>query len=111
MSRECSLVIGIVGWAILFCLPGCGEKSVDGGETVTVVYLCKETKKVVRAPLQPSPAVNPETGRKTLYRALYCSKCKKWHAIPPGEERSGNPLRYRCPKHHSAMSADGPVKK
>ena len=90
-------------------LSGCGGETPAAGETENVVYLCRETKKIVRAPLQPTPAVNPATGRKTLVRALYCTKCKKWHAVPPAMEQSGNPMRYQCPKHKIDLSADGPL--
>ena len=76
-----------------------------------VVYLCRETQKLLKAPAQPVPAVNPDTGRPTLYRALYCSDCKKWHAVPPPDVFPGNPLSYPCPKHRRPMSAAGPLEK
>ena len=110
MRKQILAFTAVAAMTLLF-VSGCGDEQVAAEESNDVVYLCKETKKVVRAPLQPTPAVNPETGRKTLFRALYCSRCKKWHAIPPSEERSGNPLRYRCPKHKSTMSPNGPAKK
>jgi hypothetical protein len=106
-----TLAITVMAACLLSFVSGCGDEQMAAEESNNVVYLCKETKKVVRAPLHPTPAVNPETGRKTLFRALYCSRCKKWHAIPPSEERSGNPLRFNCPRHKSAMSLNGPVKK
>ena len=97
--------IAIVG---VVAMPGCSDAPADEPQK-SVVYICRETRQFRRAPPQPSPIVNPKTGRKTMFRALYCSRCKRWHAIPPAEERSGNPLRYQCPKHHCAMSLEGPM--
>lgn len=91
-------------------IAGCGggKPSSAAATEKQVVYLCSETKQIVRAPLQPTPAVNPATGRKTLVRALYCEKCRSWHPIPPAIEQGGNPLRYQCPKHKIDMSPEGP---
>ena len=72
------------------------------------VYFCRETQKPVVAAVQPTPAVHPATGRKTLIRALYCLRCKKWRAIPTDHAVNGNPLATKCPKHKCAMTADGP---
>ena len=73
------------------------------------VYLCRETKALIRLPAQAVPAVNPHTGRATLFRALYCAACRKWHPVPPPEVFAGNPMTYPCPNHQCAMTADGPI--
>ncbi|HUG91805.1 MAG TPA: hypothetical protein VML55_13285 [Planctomycetaceae bacterium] len=74
-----------------------------------VVYLCRETQELIRGRPQPTPAVNPETGRPTLYRALYCAKCEKWQAVAPSEVYGGNPLSTVCPRHREPMSPEGPL--
>jgi hypothetical protein len=83
--------------------------SSETSEDENVVYICQETGKVLRAPADQIPALNPETGHNTLYRALYCGTCAKWYPLPPPDARNANPLGYRCPKHDTAMSTDGPI--
>lgn len=102
----------LVGLAMLgywIFSPSSQEGNASENVMETVPYLCRETKQVVRVPLGSVPAVNPATGRATLFRALYCPDCKKWHAVPPPDVFPGNPLTYSCPKHHRAMTADGPL--
>jgi hypothetical protein len=81
----------------------------EGEAEQPVVYLCQETNKVVVAPPEAVPARNPATGRYTLYRALYCGTCAKWHALPTPDARNSNPLGYRCPQHKTPMSSEGPI--
>lgn len=71
-------------------------------------YYCTETKTWVQAPPQGPPAINPQTGRKTLGLALYCPECKKWHPVPPPPVHPGNPLGFQCPRHKIAMQVEGP---
>jgi len=75
------------------------------------VYVCRETKEVVVAPVQPTPAINPATGRKTLLRALYCPEGKRWRAVPPDAATNGHPMNSKCPQHHCRLTADGPLPK
>jgi hypothetical protein len=99
------LGVGLLGYGIFSASSPAESASADAA----VVYVCRETKQLVQAPPQQVPAVNPNTGRATLYRAMYCADCRKWHAVPPPEAFPGNPLTYRCPKHHHQMTADGPI--
>jgi hypothetical protein len=92
---------------LLLAVAGCGSQSAESGNEV--VYICNETKQLVTAELQPVPAVNPTTGRPTLLRALYCEKCRKWHAVPPPEVFPDHPAKYPCPKHGMPMSETGPM--
>lgn len=50
-----------------------------------VAYLCLETQELVYGPVQPVPALNPATGRRTLVRAVYSARDDKWVAAPPEE--------------------------
>lgn len=78
-------------------------------ESAQVVYLCRETKQLVVGPPQPTPAVNPRTGRPTLVRSLYCAKCRRWRAVPPPDVHPGNPMTWPCPVHRQTMSPEGPL--
>lgn len=92
-----------------FLTPGSQEGNAQESVIETVPYICRETKQVIEAPVSPVPAVNPNTGRATLFRALYCSDCKKWHAVPPPDVFPGNPVTYPCPKHRQPMTNEGPL--
>lgn len=101
----------IVGIAAYWLLPDRSSTNTASAETVPdVAYLCKETKQLIKAPPQQVPALNPKTGRATLYRALYCAECKTWQVVPPPDVYPGNPLTYPCPKHRRQMTATGPLK-
>lgn len=93
---------------MLVSASGCGGES-SATEQDTVVYVCTEDKTLVNAPVQPTPAEHPETGRPTLLRALYCKTCDKWHAVPPPAVYPRDPLSYVCPRHDQPMSAEGPL--
>ncbi len=74
------------------------------------VYVCSETGRTIVAAAEPTPAVNPETGRRTLLRGLYCDQCRKWYPVPPAHREGTNPLHQRCPKHHTPLSQNGPLR-
>jgi hypothetical protein len=50
-----------------------------------VTYVCLETREVFTGPVQDIPALNPETGRKTLVPALYSTRTKEWVPAPSEE--------------------------
>jgi hypothetical protein len=99
--------VAILGYWTLS--PSSPEGNASENPSETVPYLCRETKQVVMAPLGSVPHVNPKTGRATLFRALHCPDCKKWHAVPPPDVFPGNPLTYPCPKHKKPMTTNGPL--
>ncbi len=107
MKYVLSLVV--IGVGAYWVLPD-RSRAQSADADPNVVYLCRETKALIKAPPQPVPALNPKTGRKTLYRALYCAECKNWQPVPPPDMYSGNPLTYHCPKHRRQMTASGPRK-
>jgi hypothetical protein len=100
------VLIASVSYWLLSADSSAESASAEGG---SVVYLCRESQGLFRLPAQPVPALNPETGRATLYRALYCPTCRKWQPVPPADVFPGNPLSYPCPKHQRTMRADGPM--
>ena len=50
-----------------------------------VVYICLETQEVIEGPVEPTPAINPNTGRRTLVPAIYSNATKKWVPAPNEE--------------------------
>ena len=109
MSRwTIGVVLVIACGALLVCLrPSDSEE--DEEPAPDPVYICRDTGKLVSMAFEPAPAVNPETGKRTLFLALYCDTCKKWHAVPPPDVFRGNPFSYPCPVHHQPMAATGPM--
>jgi hypothetical protein len=110
--KQLKYIAPLLGLAILgywIFSPASREGNASENTIETVPYICRETKQIVEAPLTQVPAVNPNTGRATLFRALYCPACKKWHTVPPPDVFPGNPLMYPCPKHHRPMTMDGPM--
>jgi len=73
-----------------------------------VVYVCKETGEAFELPHQEVPALNPNTGRRTLYQGVYCSDCNRWYPAPVANHRGGNPKAPTCPIHKTAMTFEGP---
>jgi hypothetical protein len=108
--KYAGLLVG-VGLLAYWVLPaGSPARSAATDSPTDVAYLCRETSQLILAPPQQVPAVNPQTGRATLFRALYCPDCQDWRAVPPPETFSGNPLTYPCPKHKRQMTATGPLR-
>ncbi|MFQ5731121.1 MAG: hypothetical protein ACE5KM_04095 [Planctomycetaceae bacterium] len=99
---------GLPGGIVAVVICGCAA-SESSKTQKTAVYFDRETKAIVVAAVQPTPAVHPRTGRRTLVRALYCAKCRKWKAVPPDAVRNGHPRNHKCPKHGCALTADGPL--
>ncbi|MCC7421834.1 MAG: hypothetical protein IT428_16265 [Planctomycetaceae bacterium] len=90
-------------------LAGCSDGKSGHAAIEPMVYVDTETGKVVQAPPEPTPAVNPDTGKKTLMPGLYCSRCKKWYPSAPLEVAQRNPSSRMCPKHRTPMETKGPV--
>lgn len=74
-----------------------------------ITFICRETKTLSRGPRQPTPAVNPATGRATLVQALYCPQCKKWRAAPPEAMRERFATGPVCPVHRAPLSETEPL--
>lgn len=77
-------------------------------EAADIVYVCRETGDVMKAPAGPTPALNPKTGKRTLVRGLYCSKCGEWKPSPPSSAFQSNPRHLRCAKDGTPLATDGP---
>ena len=111
MQNNLPKVVAAVGsvaflFGTVFGTAGCNSTA-QSSENVT--YVCTESGKVVVAPAQPQPAVNPETGKKTLLRGVYCPQCSKWYATPSPDHARGNPRELQCRVHNIPMTYDGPI--
>lgn len=80
----------------------------DSPAPAEIMYVCRETGALILGPRQPTPAVNPKTGRATLAQALYCPQCGGWRAAPPAELRDRFPAGPVCPKHRAPLAESGP---
>ncbi|MBL8849436.1 MAG: hypothetical protein JNG89_07120 [Planctomycetaceae bacterium] len=96
---------------LLLMLSGCGGDSVaESPVAVQQVYFDVQSKRAVVAEASTeTPAVHPETGRRTLMPALYCTQCAAWRAAPPLQELQRNPQARLCPKCKGPLAADGPL--
>lgn len=105
------IALAVLAAAALFLLPPFewGGPSAGGQADDHVTYICRETNAISTGPPQPTPAVNPQTGRPTLLRALYCERCRAWQPAPPSDAHQGNPLAMLCRKDGSALSLKGPL--
>ncbi len=89
---------------------GCSNQDAAADDQQTkVAYYCKETKKIIVTTKQETPAINPETGRRTLFPTMYCEQCKAWRPIPSVEQAQKNEGARQCPKCKKMMVVDGPL--
>ena len=109
MSRWTIGVVLVVGCGLLIAFLSPRAEVEEDEPAPDPVYICRDSGRLVSMPFEPAPAVNPDTGKRTLYLALYCDTCKKWHAVPPPDVYRGNPFSYPCPVHHQPMAATGPM--
>ena len=105
-----------IRWTALVCiLATCGLLAtwmLGGAEADSrqpMVYVCLETQQVMTAPPQPTPAINPHTGRRTLMPGMYCSACRAWTAAPPWDVLQRSPQAALCRTHQQPRSFDGPL--
>lgn len=97
-------VLGIGGYSAFQWVTRPNTVAAAAPLSPVITYLCRETKKIVRGPRQPVPAINPATGRATLIPALYCHECRKWRAAPPEAMRERMPTGPLCPVHRVPLS-------
>ncbi len=101
-------------WLVLVAttaLAGCGgsEPPSQTGREGKMVYVDTVTKKATVMEVADSfPATHPRTGKRTLMPALYCSKCSKWHPVPPLDQINRKPRATQCLKTGAPLTADGP---
>jgi hypothetical protein len=80
----------------------------DGESLHRSVFVCRETGELFLAAGMPAPGIHPDTGRATLWPALYCPECETWSASPPIERIYGHVDLLDCPKCRMRRTFDGP---
>ena len=105
-TRSLWIGLGVVisGLVLLLLAVRTGNRVMHTVAAPPVVYLDRQTGQLVVASPEP---VHLDAGRPARVRALYCSRCERWCAVP--STYPGNPRSYLCPRHHRPMSEDGPI--
>ena len=88
---------------------GCGDTTATSSIENRTAYVCRESAQIVVAAVQATPAVHPETGRRTPMPALYCPQCRQWYPAPPLEVLQRSPGAAVCPKHKTPLRGSGPL--
>lgn len=101
------LVLGL-GAAVLWG-GRAGPQDANDPARQKIVYVCTETGRTLQGPATAVPAVNAETGRRTMMPGLYCEQCRKWHATAPFEVTQRDPASRLCPRHRTPMRTEGPL--
>jgi len=111
MNNLSSSLLGTATLLLCGVLSGCGAATSEPNPAhEEMVFVDVKTgKTVLLAPTSEVPVVNPETGKRTLMPAMYCSDCGRWYPVPPAEQMNRAQGAGMCPKHKTAMSADGPL--
>lgn len=90
-------------------IAGCGSEEIDAHRIDRMVYVDTKTNQpIVHEIVRPVPAVNPETGDRTLMPGLYCPTCKTWYAVPPPDQINSRQNAGQCPKDKTPLIAEGP---
>ncbi len=88
---------------------GCGSDQPVNEPVERMVFVDTETMNAVVQPVSKTlPAVNPQTGQRTLMPGLYCPDCSTWHPVPAPDQINRRPDTALCPKTRIPLIADGP---
>lgn len=98
-----------VAASVYVSMAGCGSEDTNTRPLDRMVYVDTETRQpMVHEIVNPVPAINPETGKRTLMPGLYCPTCKTWYPVPAADQINTRPNAGQCPKDKTALIADGP---
>lgn len=87
---------------------GCGTEP-ENPQPQQMVFVDTKTQIAVVGPVTDQfPALNTETGKRTLMPGLYCPKCEKWYPVPSPDQINHRPDGGLCPKTKTPLIADGP---
>jgi hypothetical protein len=107
--KRYSTCILIVICSSLAMLAGCGGNDPPPNPKAgKMVYVDTKSKQAFIGRIIDTPAINPRTGQPTLMPGLYCSKCSRWHPVPPLDKINQIANATRCPKTRTLLTADGP---
>lgn len=101
-----------VAWtlSVFVFASSCGTSTpVEDPHVGQMVYIDTATGTPFAANIsRETPAIHPDTGKRTLVPALYCATCKQWYPAPPLEVLQRNPAAGKCPKGHGKLATEGP---
>src|SRR5690606_25985915 len=80
----------------------------DPPQGLIVFVDLKTSEPVINLATTEVPAVNPETGERTLMPGLYCRTCQRWHPTPAFDTLQRIPGAGRCPTDGTPLTSDGP---
>jgi len=93
---------------VLCVLAGCRTET-EVTQPQQMVFVDTKTHVAVVGPVTDQfPALNTETGKRTLMPGLYCPKCEKWYPVPSPDQINHRPDGGLCPKTKTSLIADGP---
>ncbi len=94
---------------LITAVAGCGPAEPDTTTSDTAVFVDTVTQTAMVLPVTATvPAINPETGKRTLMPGLFCPDCQKWYPVPAPDQINRQPDAARCPKTQTPLIADGP---
>lgn len=100
------------GWilAIAATVAGCDSapQTGDPPQGLMVFVDLKTKEPVIDLATTDVPAVNPDTGERTLMPGLYCTECQRWHPTPAYDKLQRSPGAGRCPTDGAPLTSDGP---
>jgi len=110
LKQRASFVQLAIGLLLLSVVLGCGKSGKETATGESIVLTDPKAGTFFTAPSgTPTPAIHPETGKPTLVRAMYCSKCQTWHPVPPLEVLQRNAKARSCRKTGTPLQLTGPI--
>jgi hypothetical protein len=105
-------VVGVVCHAVVVVVvvcAGCGGEPPADPLAGQMVYVDRETGRPTVANIaREVPALHPDTGKRSLDPALYCSKCQEWRVVPSLEVMQRDSRAMTCRQCGTKLTKDGP---
>lgn len=113
MTRNLLVLIGaaVIGSGLVISAARFSRQSAAqrGAQGIQAVYICRETGELFVGHGESAPQIHPESGRATLWPAVYCPQCEIWSPSPPTERLYGHAELLDCPKCRTTRSFDGVI--
>lgn len=93
---------------MLPAFPACSPSESHPASGKMVYIDSVTTLPVIQQSSYDYPAVNLQTGEKTLRPAAYCDRCRKWQAIPSLDTIQRRGQLLKCSQCQAQLRFDGP---